>query len=89
MGEKEDSIKAAIKRYGQRRRDRLIADSRMGLGRYALRLSLVLACLLVDLLGIPSAFQALGLLDAAFALPIVAAIAAAAVTQFALLYRMK
>ncbi|MDA4135361.1 MAG: hypothetical protein OK441_07305 [Thaumarchaeota archaeon] len=89
MDEDENSLKGALKRYGARRRDRLMAESRMGMGKYAMKLSLVLVCMAVDLLGIPSVFQALGIFGAGFAIPMIAVIATAAVAQFALLYRMK
>lgn len=72
-----------------KRRERLMAESYVGFGHYALKMGLTTTFLLFDLLGIPSAFQAFGMSGLAYVIPVVAAIGAAGVAEFWALYRMK
>ena len=61
----------------------------MGFGHYALKMGLTVAFLLFDLLGIPSAFQALGMFGFAYVVPMAAVIGTAGIAEFWALYRMK
>lgn len=88
--DKEDEAKVGIlRRYGIKKRRRMIADSRVSFRKYLLKLSLVLGSFFFDFLLIPSFFQAYGMLDAAFVIPIVAVLCVAGGLELALLSRIR
>ncbi len=89
MGEEEDSVSAYLRHLGRRRKSRIVADSQMGFTRYALKMLLVSAFIVVDGLLIPSAFQAAGLLTRADAIPIAIALLAAVFLQAEALSRFR
>ena len=72
-----------------KRRERLVAESSVGFGHYALKLGLTVTFLVFDLLGIPSVFQAFGMFGFAYVVPVAAVIGVAGVAEFWVLYRIK
>jgi hypothetical protein len=72
-----------------KRLERLVAESSVGFGHYAMKLGLTTAFLVFDLLGIPSVFQAFGMFGFAYVIPVAAVIGVAGITEFWVLYRMK
>ena len=88
MGEKKDAVAEALKRIGEKKSARMAADSKISFRRYLARMLFATASLLVDGLLIPSAFQAFGLLTAAFAVPIAVALTAAGACEVYLFSRI-
>jgi hypothetical protein len=76
-------------RYGERKRERMLADSKVSFGKFLIKTALSAVFLLVDFLLIPSVFQMAGLFDAQMAVPIVIVLLAAAAAEIELLSRIK
>jgi len=89
MEDKEQKNRGIIMRLADRRRAMLAADSALSFKKFAAKMSLVAASFLFDGLVIPSAFQAYGLLNRAFALPIVLTLLLAISLEIELISRIK
>lgn len=89
LGEKKDAVSEALRRIGEKKSARMAADSKISFRRYLARMLFATASLFVDGLLIPSAFQALGLLTAASAVPIAVVLIAAAASEVYLFSRIK
>jgi len=89
MEDKSQKDRGMLRRLADRRRARLIADSALSFKKFATKMSLIAASILIDGLIIPSAFQAYGLLTRAFAVPIVLTLLLAIALEIELVSRIK